>query len=241
MFRANRGKVVRFLSGYLCDRMMNRERSSNHGEISEVETRKTRYRYDRISPVYDLFESLVERSKFSKWRKLLFQQVKGPTMLEVGVGTGKNFPYYPPGLEVTAIDLSQGMLSRARKKLASYPSARINLRIMDVQKLDLEEGSFDTAMATFVFCSVPDPVLGLREVRRVLKPEGKLLLLEHVLSKKPILRCLMKLMNPIHVRITGANINRVTVSNIQKAGFRIEKEKNLWLDIVKLIVARPEQ
>ncbi|GFP24132.1 phosphatidylethanolamine/phosphatidyl-N-methylethanolamine N-methyltransferase [Candidatus Hakubella thermalkaliphila] len=133
---------------------MNRERSSSQREISEVETRKTRSRYDRISPVYDLFESLAERSKISSWRRLLFQQVEGPTMLEVGVGTGKNFPYYPPGLEVTAIDLSEGMLSRARKKLANYPSARINLRIMDVQKLDLEEGSFDTAVATFVFCSV---------------------------------------------------------------------------------------
>ncbi|WP_176226058.1 class I SAM-dependent methyltransferase [Candidatus Hakubella thermalkaliphila] len=208
--------------------------------MSEAETRKTRSRYDRISPVYDLFESLAERSKFSRWRRLLFEQIKGPTILEVGVGTGKNFPYYPPGLEVTAIDLSEGMLSRARKKLANYPSARINLRIMDVQKLDLEEGSFDTAVATFVFCSVPDPVLGLREVRRVLKPEGKLLLLEHVLSERPVLRFLMKLMSPITVRITGANINRVTVRNIQKAGFRIEEEKNLWLDIVKLIVARPQ-
>lgn len=220
--------------------MMNRERSSNHEEISEAETRKTRSRYDRISPVYGLFESLAERSKFSKWRRLLFQQVKGLAMLEVGAGTGKNFPYYPAGLEVTAIDLSEGMLSRARKKLASYPSARINLRIMDVQKLDLEADSFDTAVATFVFCSVPDPVLGLREVRRVLKPQGKLLLLEHVLSKRLLLRFLMKLVNPIMVRITGANINRVTVRNIQKAGFRIEEEKNLWLDIVKLIVARPQ-
>ncbi|GFP25334.1 phosphatidylethanolamine/phosphatidyl-N-methylethanolamine N-methyltransferase [Candidatus Hakubella thermalkaliphila] len=224
-----------------CSGMMNREKSSTQGKMSEAETRKTRSRYDRISPVYDLFESLAERSKFSRWRRLLFEQIKGPTILEVGVGTGKNFPYYPPGLEVTAIDLSEGMLSRARKKLANYPSARINLRIMDVQKLDLEEGSFDTAVATFVFCSVPDPVLGLREVRRVLKPEGKLLLLEHVLSERPVLRFLMKLMSPITVRITGANINRVTVRNIQKAGFRIEEEKNLWLDIVKLIVARPEQ
>lgn len=219
---------------------MNREKSLTQGEINEVETRKTRSRYDRISPVYDLFGSLAERSKFSKWRRLLFQQVKGLAMLEVGAGTGKNFPYYPAGLEVTAIDLSEGMLSRARKKLASYPSARINLRIMGVQKLDLEADSFDTAVATFVFCSVPDPVLGLREVRRVLKPEGKLLLLEHVLSKRPVLRSLMKLMNPIMVRITGANINRVTVRNIQKAGFRIEEEKDLWLDIVKLIVARPQ-
>ncbi|GFP20913.1 phosphatidylethanolamine/phosphatidyl-N-methylethanolamine N-methyltransferase [Candidatus Hakubella thermalkaliphila] len=223
-----------------CSGMMNREKSSTQGKMSEAETRKTRSRYDRISPVYDLFESLAERSKFSRWRRLLFEQIKGPTILEVGVGTGKNFPYYPPGLEVTAIDLSEGMLSRARKKLANYPSARINLRIMDVQKLDLEEGSFDTAVATFVFCSVPDPVLGLREVRRVLKPEGKLLLLEHVLSERPVLRFLMKLMSPITVRITGANINRVTVRNIQKAGFRIEEEKNLWLDIVKLIVARPQ-
>jgi ubiquinone/menaquinone biosynthesis C-methylase UbiE len=221
---------------------MDRQKSLIHEEISEAETRKTRSRYDRISQVYDLFEALAERFKVSGWRRLLFQQVKGSTMLEVGVGTGKNFPYYPPGREITAIDLSEGMLSRAKKKLANSPSsARINLKTMDVQKLDMEAGSFDTAVATFVFCSVPNPVLGMREVRRVLKPSGKLILLEHVLSERPVLRFLMKLMNPIIVRIIGTNIDRDTVSNIQKAGFRIEEEKNLWLDIVKLIVAKPEQ
>jgi ubiquinone/menaquinone biosynthesis C-methylase UbiE len=219
---------------------MDRQKSLTHEAISQAETRKTKSRYDRISPVYDLFERPAERFKVSGWRRLLFQQVKGSTMLEVGVGTGKNFPYYPPGQEVTAIDLSEGMLSRARKKLANSPAARINLKTMDVQKLDMEAGSFDTAVATFVFCSVPNPVLGLREVRRVLKPSGKLVLLEHVLSERPVLRFLMKLMNPISVRIIGTNIDRDTVSNIQKAGFRIEEEKNLWLDIVKLIVAKPE-
>ncbi len=106
-------------------------------------------------------------------------RITGHQALEVGVGTGKNLPYYPREVEITAIDFSPGMLKRARKK-ASTDDLRVALIEMDVQQLDFPDNYFDTVFATFVFCSVPDPVAGLKELKRVCKPEGKLLLLEHM-------------------------------------------------------------
>jgi SAM-dependent methyltransferase len=106
---------------------------------------------------------------------------------------------------------------------------------MDAQALALAGGSFDVVVSTCVFCSVPDPVLGLQEVRRVLRPDGKIVLLEHVRSRLPVLGRLMDWLNPVSVRLQGANINRDTVGNVQKAGLSTRRVDNLFLDIVKLI------
>ena len=144
-------------------------------------TEATRKRYNRIASVYDFMESLIERSRYSGWRQLLWSKVEGQIILEVGVGTGKNFPFYPPGSDITAIDFSEKMLDRAREK-AKKQDIEIALRQMDVQNLSFEDDTFDTIVSTFVFCSVPDPIKGLKEIKSVCKPNGKLLLLEHVLS-----------------------------------------------------------
>ena len=109
---------------------------------------------------------------------------------------------------------------------------------MDVQNLSFEDNTFDTVAATFVFCSVPDPVKGLMEVRRVCKPEGKVLLLEHVLSANNILAFLMNLVNPIVVSTMGPNINRKTVENVANSGLRVEKVTDLAAGIFKLIEAK---
>ena len=197
-------------------------------------TRKT---YDRIAPVYDLMESLVERSRYSKWRKILWSKVDGNKILEVGVGTGKNFPYYPNNGEITAIDFSEKMLARARQR-AEKQKVGVHLQYMDVQNLEFQDNTFDSIAASFVFCSVPDPVRGLMELKRVCKPGGKVVLLEHVLSANRVLIWLMNLINPIVVRAMGPNINRRTVDNVIKSGLTVEQVTDLAAGIFKLIEAR---
>jgi len=202
-------------------------------------TETARKRYNRFAPVYDIMEGLVERSTYSKWRKILWNKVEGSNILEVGVGTGKNFPYYPVDAEITAIDFSEKMLSRAREK-AEKRGLAVHLLQMDAQNLEFKDNTFDSVVASFAFCSVPDPVRGLIEVGRVCKPGGKVLLLEHVLSANTILAWMMNLTNPVVVRIVGANINRRTVANVIKSGLKLEQVTDVGYGIFKLIEARKE-
>jgi ubiquinone/menaquinone biosynthesis C-methylase UbiE len=205
--------------------------------IDQTETDRTRARYQRLAPFYDLMETGAER-RYRPRRNRLWQQVRGPKVIEVGVGTGKNMPYYPDGLDITAIDLTPGMLERARKR-AKTLNLSVDLRLGDVQALEFPDASFDAAVATCIFCSVPDPIMGLREVRRVLKPGGQVYLLEHMRSAHRLLGALMDLLNPIMVRMMGSNINRQTISNIQEAGLELVEVENLSrMGISKLIIAR---
>jgi len=130
------------------------------------------------------------------------------------------------------------MLKRARKK-ASKEKIGVELIEMDVQKLNFPDNYFDTVFATFVFCSVPNPILGLKELKRVCKPKGKLLLLEHMRPSNMVLGFVFDLLNPFVVRVMGANINRRTLENIIKAGWKIREKEKLSSDIVWWIEAEP--
>jgi ubiquinone/menaquinone biosynthesis C-methylase UbiE len=176
--------------------------------------------------------------RFAKWRQRLRYQIRGPNALEVGVGTGKNFPYYPSEVQIVGIDLSPRMLMRARRK-ASKLDLDIDLREMDVQSLEFPDHYFDTVFASFVFCSVPEPVNGLRELRRVCKSTGRLLLLEHMRPENFVLGLVFDVLNPMVVRMMGANINRRTIKNIRSAGWTVRIEENLSSDIVRWIEAVP--
>jgi len=201
------------------------------------ETAATRARYDRIASLYDWMEGLAERH-YGDWRHRVWSLVEGPCVVEVGVGTGKNFPHHPPGLQVIGVDLSRRMLERARQR-AERPGSPITLLQMDAQALGFPDDTFDCGVATFVFCSVPDPVLGLREMHRVIKPGGRIVLLEHVRSERRLVGRLMDLLDPLVARLVGPHINRRTVENVRRAGLTIEWVEDLGAGgVFKLIVAR---
>jgi ubiquinone/menaquinone biosynthesis C-methylase UbiE len=206
--------------------------------INVIATTATRARYNPLSQIYDvvvLSELLFQRSR----RRRLWSLVSTGRILEVGVGTGKNMPYYPAGAKVTAIDLSGEMLAQAHRR-AAREGINVELYEMDVQDLSFEKDSFDTVVATCVFCTVPDPVRGLRELGRVVQPGGRVVLLDHMRIGSPLLGRLMDLLNPIVARTTGANINRRTVENVRRAGLIVEREEDLApMGAIKLIVARP--
>lgn len=127
-------------------------------------TETTSRRYQRNAPFYDQMEGGMEK-QHAAWRQQLWPLVKGTKVLEVGVGTGKNIPFYLVGLDITAIDLTPAMLDRAKAR-AQELSKPVRLCLGDVQRLEFPDHSFDTVVATFVYCSVPNPVLGLQEILR---------------------------------------------------------------------------
>jgi ubiquinone/menaquinone biosynthesis C-methylase UbiE len=194
-------------------------------------------KYNRIAPYFEGLEAIIEGLFFKNWRKKLWAKVDGHHILEVGVGTGKNFDFYPNNARITAIDFSEAMLKQATHK-KDRKSISVDLDLMDVQSLYFADNSFDTVIGSFVFCSVPLPIKGLKELYRVCKPGGQVLLLEHVLSSNPIMAKVMNFFNPVILALVGANINRNTVKNIKACGFVSVRVDERSSDIIKLIEAR---
>jgi ubiquinone/menaquinone biosynthesis C-methylase UbiE len=191
----------------------------------------TQRKWDAASRSFD-FITFGDDHRLGPHKRRLFAKLHG-TILMVAAGTGNDFRFFPPGQSVLAIDISPKMLERACGKAAKY-DGEIELREMDVCQLPLTDNSFDTVVTVCTFCSVPKPVGGLRELYRVLKPGGKILMFEHVRSRIGPLGVFLDLMTPLSRRV-GPDLNRDTVGNVQRAGFRIRREENVYLDIVKSI------
>jgi len=201
-------------------------------------TNKSKEKYNSMARFYDLHNKLAEKLWFARWRKRFFSPLKGK-ILEVGIGTGRNIEYYSPEAKVIGIDFSEKMLEKARERLIKSGRKNIVLKQMDAEKLNFKDNSFDYAVTSCVFCSVPNPIKGLTEIRRVLKPTGKLIMIEHVLSKNPLIALIEHTFNLLTEPLMGVNINRNTKQNIIKSKMKILTEKNLaLLDVFRLFVAK---
>lgn len=190
-------------------------------------------KWDRASRCYDWVNAGIER-RYGRFKRDLFAKCQGKTLL-VAAGTGLDFQFFPAGLDVTAIDFSPKMVEKAKRKTVSYEGG-LKVILADVQALEFPEGSFDTVVTSCTFCSVPNPVKGLKELYRVLKSDGQLLMFEHVRPGNFLLGITIDILTPVARRF-GPELNRRTRENIKKAGFKITREFNIYLDMVKLFEA----
>ncbi len=204
-------------------------------QTPHTESALVRERYDRTARHYDVMTWPMEVMAMDRYRSRLIAEVEGARVLEVGVGTGRNLSLYPDAVQVDAIDFSPRMLERAQRR---PPRANVRLALMDVQELAWPSETFDTVVSTCVFCSVPDALKGLQEIRRVLRAGGRALFLEHVRPGTPWLAALFDWLDPFVSR-RGPHINRRTMETIRAAGFVVEREENLMSDVLKLVVAHP--
>lgn len=156
--------------------------------------------YAILSPVYDfLFDKVFYPGRVAAID--LLEIKPGDRVLEVGVGTGLNLPLYPHDCEVTGIDISEGMLRKANERVRTYGMTNTKLMVMDASKLEFPENSFDRVIATYVISAVPDPVKTLLEMRRVCKPSGHLVILNHFKSDNPVVGLFEKLLAPVCTKI----------------------------------------
>lgn len=196
-------------------------------------------RYDRNARFYDLWDKPMDLMGVKSRRTRLLANARGET-LEVGIGTGRNLAFYPDSVELTGIDVSANMLARARSA-AERMDMRVTLEQADVQDLPFDDDSFDTVTATCVFCSVADPVAGLREVARVIRPDGQVLLLEHVRPRNRLLGWLADQATPIVRRLVGPEINRRTEVNIATAGLDVVdiRRWGVWREVIAVPEGTP--
>ena len=198
----------------------------------------TRARYQRIAPLYDLLDLPFEYRRYRQLRPLLFTGMSG-LILDAGVGTGRNFPFYPSGGKVMGIDLSAAMLARARQRLSQARPA-VELREMDITHLEFPDRHFDNAVATFLFCVLPDELqtAALTEIRRVLKPGGILRLLEYTRPADPFRRAITKLWEPWMHWAYGASFDRNTQQYIPGAGLQLMESHFVVGELITLITAK---
>lgn len=199
--------------------------------------------YDERAPTWDQREGRGENLVLGPaYRERLVQMLEGD-VLEIGIGTGETLRRAQAAdhhiTSFTGIDVSTGMLAEASKYAESAPFP-VTLRQMNAESLAaFSDGTFDTVTASLVLCTVPDPESALHEMARVVKPDGKIVLIEHVLAKNPLVGTAQKVLAPLQRRHMACHIDRRTDHMLRDLGFRVERDDSRLFGVVHLIVARP--
>lgn len=194
--------------------------------------------YDRMAPVYDALDAVYEWSWKRRLRAELFAHARG-RLLDVGVGTGCNMPFYPADSEVVGIDSSGGMLTKARARARELRRA-VDLHEMNLLSLDFPDASFDTVTATFVLLCLPEELQAsaLRELRRVLRPAGRILILDYHLSQRPAVRMVRRWLTPWMKWAFAGRFDATTERHVDAAGLTIVTRRGYMHDgVVAMILA----
>jgi ubiquinone/menaquinone biosynthesis C-methylase UbiE len=203
-----------------------------------AETERVRAVQDKQAPKYDRQISFFERVLFGDGRAWVCSQARG-RVLELACGTARNLPFYPADVELTGIELSPQMLAIARQR-AERLGHPADLRLGDVQALDLPDERFDTVACTLGFCTIPDTRAAAAEAFRVLRPGGQLLLLEHVRSPIAIVRAGQTLLEPLAVRFEADHLVREPMDYLPGVGFEIDEvERSKWGIVERLRAHKP--
>ena len=195
--------------------------------------------YARIARFYDFLDGPFEKKRYQSMRPVLFEGLSG-SLLDAGVGTGRNVAYYPEDSEVTGIDLSPAMLERARRR-RDEAGRTAELVEMDARSTTFPDDRFDAVVATFLFCVLDydDQLPALKELGRVCKPGGEIRLLEYGYSQDPRQRFVMRLWAPWVHWAYGARFDRDTERYVGEAGLTLLDKRFLYSDTVKLLVLAP--
>jgi ubiquinone/menaquinone biosynthesis C-methylase UbiE len=195
-------------------------------------------RYRRIAPVYDLLELPFEYARYRPLRRMLFAGLSG-RILDAGVGTGRNIPFYPPDSEVTGIDTSPEMLARAERRRART-GARVQLLERDVRATGFPDESFDAVVATFLFCVLPEQhqLPALRELARICRPGAELRFLEYTRPQTPFRSFLTRLWEPWVHWAYGASFDRDVARYVPSAGLELKHVRFMVDELVQYVVAR---
>jgi len=201
-----------------------------------AETERVRRYYEQTAHRYDEYVGYFETLLMGDGRQWVCQQSRGE-VLEIAIGTGRNLPYYPADVRLTGVDLTPAMLERARQRARDL-GREIDLRVGDAHALDLPDGQFDTIVCTLALSTIPDERRTVAEMRRVLRPGGRLLLLEHVRSPLLPVRVLQRLLDPLFVRFYGDHLLREPLDHLETEGFVIERLERSRAGLIERLVAR---
>jgi ubiquinone/menaquinone biosynthesis C-methylase UbiE len=200
------------------------------------ETERIRGLYEKDAAKYDRQIQFCERMLFSGGREWVCSQAEGD-VLEIAVGTGRNLGLYRDDVTLTGIEFSPAMLEIARKRVREL-GRKIDLRVGDAQALDFPDASFDTVVCTLALCTIPDDRAAVSEAKRVLRPGGRFLLLEHVRSPIHSVRLGQRLLEPLMVRFEGDHLLREPLEHLRAEEFEIEQLLRSKLGIVERVAAR---